>query len=151
MASRRSRRGERGFTLLELLVTMGVTVIGLAGLLALHVTTLRGNDVAGRSGEAISLAQQQLEALRDSTIKDLLDNLGNGDEVDRDLDTVAGRGGMTYRPHVIVEPLPEASADLYRVRVEMSWTDDGAAEGAENGVHDHTVSLEIIRTKQELL
>ena len=46
------RRGQRGFTLLELLITLSVTTIGLVGLLSLHLSVSRGNDGASRSAEA---------------------------------------------------------------------------------------------------
>jgi len=141
-------RRQRGFTLLELLVTLAVTVIGMAGLLALHVTTLRGNDVASRSGEAVSLAQRQLEELRAMTLTEMTTALGEL-PIDADLDTVAGRAGVTYRPRVMVVEMSEASSDLLRMRVEMAWTDDGAEAGSNGGVHDHMVSLEVVRTRQE--
>src|SRR5512143_1108493 len=57
-------RGQRGFTLLELLITLSVTTIGLVGLLALHQSVVRGNDGASRSAEAQQIGTSEIEALR---------------------------------------------------------------------------------------
>jgi prepilin-type N-terminal cleavage/methylation domain-containing protein len=155
--ARSSRRpaAQGGFTLMELLITMAVTIIGLMGLMSLHITTSRGNDVAGRSGEAVAIAQQTLEDLRSRAYKDMLEVLtGNrnaGLPVDVTLNTTPGRRGMTYRRRALVVGLDAASTFLVRVRVEIAWTDDGAVLGSDNGIHDHVVALEIIRTKQESL
>jgi len=37
------RQSQRGFTLLELMLTLTVTTIGLIGLLSLHLSIARGN------------------------------------------------------------------------------------------------------------
>jgi hypothetical protein len=71
--------------------------------------------------------------------------------VDVTMNTTAGRRGMTYRRRALVVGLDAASTGLVRVRVEIGWTDDGAVVGSDNGVHDHMVALEIIRTRQESL
>ena len=59
-------KGQRGFTLLELLITLSVTTIGLIGLLSLHLSVTRGNDGASRSAEAQQIGAGILEGLRAS-------------------------------------------------------------------------------------
>jgi prepilin-type N-terminal cleavage/methylation domain-containing protein len=54
-------RRARGFTLVELLVAMALTTVGLLGLLALQGIAIRGNMMSRNFGEAIGIAQQQLE------------------------------------------------------------------------------------------
>jgi hypothetical protein len=56
-----------------------------------------------------------------------------------------------YDRRLLIEPLDEVSPDLFRVRIEVSWTDDGAAAGADDGIHDHTFVLETFRTRQEAM
>jgi prepilin-type N-terminal cleavage/methylation domain-containing protein len=154
-AIQRPARGQGGFTLLELLITMAVTVIGLMGLMSLHLTTTRGNDIAGRSGEGVTIAQQTLEDLRARGYKDMVEALtGNRSSalpIDVVLNVVQGRNGMSYRRRAIVQEMTSASTGLVRVRLEVSWTDDGAAQGSDNGVHDHIVALEVIRTRLEAM
>jgi hypothetical protein len=38
-----------------------------------------------------------------------------------------------------------------RIRVDTTWTEDGAAAGANGGQLDHRIALEVIRTVQEAL
>lgn len=149
------RRHERGFTMVELLVTLSVTTIALIGLLALHITVARGNDGAGRSIEAVGVANGTMEQLRAQRPLDMLKTItGSATAVppqDVTLSTVAGRNGVTYRRRVVVTPLTAASASLWRVRVEVGWTDDGAAQGAAGGIYDHLVAVELVRTIEEAL
>ena len=50
--------------MLELLVTLSITVVGLTGLMSLHVATIRGNESTAKNGEAVAIAQETLEMLR---------------------------------------------------------------------------------------
>jgi prepilin-type N-terminal cleavage/methylation domain-containing protein len=145
------KRGERGFTLIELLVTLGVTVIGLTGLLSIHLATVRGNAATARGGSATATAQLTLEELRQTPIQTLIDTYGALPIVQEPLDTVAGPAGLTLNRTLSVTELTAASSNLVLIRVEVSWTDDGATPGEADGRYDHMVSLELVRTRQEAL
>jgi type II secretory pathway pseudopilin PulG len=161
-AGRRSREG--GFTLLELLMTLGVTTIGLIGLLSLHLSIVRSNDGASRTAEATQIAHATLESLRQARTTDDLTMLlvglpspppidvpfcrRNGNAVEA---TTVGRNGMTYRCRVVVLALPTAASTIWRIRVEIGWTDDGAAQGAQGGILDHLIAVEMLRTPEEAL
>jgi len=153
MKPRRPR--QRGFTLLELLLTLTVTTIGLIGLLSLHLSIARGNDLANRSSEAASIGNATLEQLRAARIPDMVNQLtGNPASqppIDVMIGTVVGRNGMTFRRHVVVTQLNNASTSLWLVHVEVGWTEDGAAQGANGGTLDHTVKSEVVRTVEEAL
>lgn len=143
----------RGFTLLELLITLSVTTIGLIGLLSLHLSIARGNDGASRSAEAQQIGATELEALRSLKSGDLMVALGFASTalppVTSAVKTVAGRAGMTYRiTRSVVVP---GGTSLWRIRVETAWTDDGAAAGANGGQLDHMLPLEVLRTLEEAL
>jgi len=152
------RRGrERGFTLLELLITLSVTTIGLIGLLALHLSISRGNDGASRSAEAQQIGTTELEALRAQNNTNLMLTLLNLlppatppiAAVIAPVKIVQGRGGMTYR--VTRSLSATTSPSLWRIRVETAWTDDGAAAGANGGQLDHMLPIEVVRTLEEAL
>jgi hypothetical protein len=133
-------------------MTLTVTTIGLVGLMSLHLSVARGNDSASRFGEATQIANQQLESLRAQKLTDMLAALGASSlPIDSTRPTVAGRAGMTYRRRVLVQELTSASTSLWRIRVEVGWTDDGAAQGALGGTLDHLVAVELIRTIEEQL
>ena len=148
-------KARRGFTLLELLITLSVTTIGLIGLLSLHLSIARGNDGASRAAEAEQITATALESLHGMRLNDMMKALtGNPNAVPPVFAapfTVQGRGGMTYTVSRSVITLASASNSLMRIRVDTTWTEDGAAAGANGGQLDHRIALEVIRTVQEAL
>ena len=163
MGPRIRRRRERGFTLLELLMTLGVATIALIGLLSLHLGIVRGNEAASRTAEATQLGHATLESLRAArSVRDLAELLTGHRWEDPPIDvrwcrrndagvveaTAIGRNGMTYRCRVVVVALSPESTRLWRIRVEIGWTEDGAAQGAQGGALDHLIAVELIRPER---
>ena len=151
---RRDVRQQGGFTLLELLVTAAVTIIGFAGLLGLHLSAVGGNARSGRAGEAVAVCQRTVEQLRSDTVSGMIQELTGSASTALPLtkvsmSTVVGRNGMTYRRLVSVSELDAVSPDLIWIRVAVDWTDDGAITGSDAGTHDHEIALELVRTRQE--
>lgn len=150
MRSRRPR--QRGFTLLELLITLAITVIGLTGLLSLFVVTAKGNTTTSQSGEAVAVAEATLEEVRNLSLTAMYAQFGVSSlPIDANLNTVAGRAGVTFNRRVQVTEMTATSTNLVKIRVEITWTDAGAAAGANGGMHDHRISFELIRTGTEQL
>jgi prepilin-type N-terminal cleavage/methylation domain-containing protein len=148
----RPRRRQRGFTLLELLITLAITVIGLTGLLSLFVVTAKGNTTTSQSGEAVAVAEATLEEIRNLSLPAMYAQFGVASlPIDANLDTVAGRAGVTFSRRVQITEMTATSTNLVKLRVEVSWTDAGAAVGANGGMHDHRISFELIRTGTEQL
>ena len=149
------RRAQRGFTLLELLITLSVTTIGLIGLLSLHLSVARGNDGASRSAEAQQIGAAVLEGLRSQSVtammQTLTGNSGAAPPVTAPVITAQGRGGMTFRITRKVAALNGSSTSLWRIRVETAWTEDGGTAGANGGQLDHSLALEVVRTTEEAL
>jgi prepilin-type N-terminal cleavage/methylation domain-containing protein len=152
---RRCAARQRGFTLLELLITLSVTTIGLVGLLALHVSVVRGNDGASRSAEAQQIGASELEGLRAQRPGDMMQALTGSTAFALPtaprIRVVVGRGGMAFTVTTTVVAVPGASASLMRIRVVTAWTEDGGTRGASGGQLDHALALELIRTKEEAL
>jgi hypothetical protein len=140
--------------LIELLITLGVTTIGLVGLVALHLSVARGNDGAGRSNEANAIGNRTIEELRAMRLSDMMTTLGSvAPPIDTTvLGTVAGRNNVTYGRRVKVTSVTPA---IYRIRVEITWTDDNAATNAtvqgQAGLLDHSFATEILRNTMEAL
>jgi prepilin-type N-terminal cleavage/methylation domain-containing protein len=150
----RARTQQGGFTLLELLITAAVTVIGFAGLLGLHLAAVGGNGLSGRAGEAVAVCERTMEQLRSETVAGIAQVLTGSASaslpiVNVAMPTVVGRNGMTYRRFATVTELDAVSPDLIQIHVAVDWTDDGAVQASDNGIHDHEVTLELIRTRQE--
>lgn len=149
------KKRQRGFTLIELLMTLIITTIGLVGLMGLHLSVARGNDEASRTAEAQQIATATLESLRSQRVTDMMQTLTGSSvavpPVTVVMPTQAGRNGLTYTRTVSVTALTSASASLWRVRVVVGWTDDGAIPGSSNGLYDHTLPIEVIRTVEDVL
>lgn len=64
MISRLPRRNQSGFTLVEVLVTLLIVSVGLLGVAALQLTTLRGNQEAYVRSQASVLAADILDRIR---------------------------------------------------------------------------------------
>jgi type II secretory pathway pseudopilin PulG len=151
---KRKRSEQGGFTLLELLVTATITIIGFAGLLGLHLSAVGGNALSGRAAEAVAISQRTMEQLRGDTVSGMVQELTGSTAtplplVNVSMSTLTGRNGMTYRRLVSVNELTGVSPDLILVHVAVDWTDDGAVLGSDNGIHDHEIALELVRTRQE--
>jgi prepilin-type N-terminal cleavage/methylation domain-containing protein len=153
--SRHPDRGPRGFTLLELLITLSVTTIGLIGLLALHLSIARGNDGANRVAEAEQITATALEELRAQSprimMKTLTGNPSATPPATAAAYTVRGRNGMPYNVTRSVMALTAVSSSLWRVRVSTSWAEEGATIGSAGDPLTHTIALEVIRTIEEQL
>lgn len=143
-------RGERGFTVIEVLITLAVTLVGLAGLMTLHHVISEGTGSAGRMSEASAIAEAALEEVRQMHFSQLETAFG-ALPIDTDLEEAAGKGERVYARHLLIEALDAISPDLFRVRIEVTWADDGAAIGSDDGANDHTFVLETFRTRQEAL
>ena len=66
----------RGFTLLEVMIAMVVTAIGLLGIAGMIVTAIRGNTYSARLMEATNLAQDKVEELRGTPYVNLYGSCG---------------------------------------------------------------------------
>ncbi|HZJ68098.1 MAG TPA: prepilin-type N-terminal cleavage/methylation domain-containing protein [Kofleriaceae bacterium] len=148
-------KGQRGFTLLELLITLSVTTIGLIGLLSLHLSVTRGNDGASRSAEAQQIGAGILEGLRAQSatrmMGDLTGSQASVPPVVAPVITVTGRAGMTFTVARSVTALTGASTNLWKIRVVTSWAEDGGTFGSNGGTLDHSLALEVVRTVEEAL
>lgn len=151
-----SRRGaQRGFTLLELLITLSVTTIGLIGLLSLHLSVARGNDGASRPADAQQVAAGEIESLRAMRIGALATYMtGSGTlsvPTGVKVRTAVGRTNMTYTVSSQILPVTSTTSSLIKIRTMVTWTEDGGTFGANAGQLDHALSLEVIRTLEEAL
>ena len=64
MIPQRSRPGESGFTLIEVLIALVILTVGMAGMIPVMVQTVRGNTVGRDRTSSATWAQDKLEELR---------------------------------------------------------------------------------------
>jgi type IV pilus assembly protein PilV len=99
----------RGFTLLEVMITLVILAIGLLGLAGLQIMAIKGNSFGQQMTVASTLAQNQLEALRESA-----GSLSNGN------DLVTAQNGIRYtRTWTVAANQPLANMDT--VNITVSW------------------------------
>ncbi|HET7500572.1 MAG TPA: prepilin-type N-terminal cleavage/methylation domain-containing protein [Kofleriaceae bacterium] len=58
------RRGERGFTMIEVMIALLLTAVAVMGVLGVYMVQARASSASRHSSEAAFLAQDQLEQLR---------------------------------------------------------------------------------------
>lgn len=112
-------RSKKGFSLIEVLVSMALVAIAMLGLAQLFVLSIVNNSQADRMTNAVFLAQQQIEQLRTFT-NDELSALSTIDElIDLNLDTT-----YDYRRITRVQ----LSGLAYEVRVLVFAGEQGGVE-----------------------
>jgi type IV pilus assembly protein PilV len=61
-----TNRGERGFTLLEILIGISIFAIGVLAVATMQVSAIRGNRLGNEVTQATFLAEEKLEELKNS-------------------------------------------------------------------------------------
>jgi prepilin-type N-terminal cleavage/methylation domain-containing protein len=143
---RRPRARERGFTMVELLVTMTISLFALMGGLAIHSSMTGGLATSAQMSEATVVAVQTMEKLRAKRTLDVAEEITGSTATQapfaRDgYASVIGRNGLTYTVDVAVAAL---SATLWKIRIDVNWQSDATGEG-------RSVALELVRASAESL
>jgi prepilin-type N-terminal cleavage/methylation domain-containing protein len=110
----RRPRGEAGFTLIEVLVAVMLSLIGLAGVLGLQRASSRATGYSRHATEAAILGEDKLERLRTVPTADLA---GGSEHVDAQ--GVAGAGPYTRTWTVTW------TGDIADLSVVVSWFEGG--------------------------
>jgi prepilin-type N-terminal cleavage/methylation domain-containing protein len=139
------RDRQRGFTMVELLVTMTITIIALMGALAIHTSMTGGLSSSAQMMEATTVGAQVMEELRSKRTLDLAEELTGSRTTPAPFSrdayrSIAGRNGLTYTIDVSVAAI---TAALWKIRIEVSWTSDKG--------ESHRTALELVRAAAEAL
>jgi prepilin-type N-terminal cleavage/methylation domain-containing protein len=155
---RRRTSSQRGFTLVELLVTMMVTVIGLVGMLGVFGSASRGNLDARQYTEALGICEGTVEEIRGLTI-DTIETLDLPTPDYYGVITTTGWGPVAYHKGPVLGATGVTfirqvqaraiDADLVWIQVIVQWTTDGAPLGTNGGANDRRISLEMVRGRSE--
>ena len=113
-------KNQKGFTLLEVMISIIILSVALLALAGLQIISIRGNSFGGTMTEAITLAKDKIEDLK----RDDWDNVALGDH--RDVQVVRG---IHYARNWVVQMWGQTK----EVNVTVSW---------DNG--NHQVSMATI-------
>ncbi len=120
------RRYERGFSLIEVMISLVVLAVGLLALAELQIFSIKGGSASNRVTQATTLAQNRIEELRTLPYDDSL--LAPGQHEEGPLP-----GTIFSRAHNVAD----LSSTMKLVTATVRWTMDGS----------HSISLSTIRAK----
>lgn len=120
------RPGQDGFSLVEVLIAIGIFATAAAAIPQLFTAAVRANAEAGAVTWATTLAAQKVEELRATAPLEAV--VGESiDLVDQGGSRVAGPGSAppAYTRRWWVEPLPSAPADTFVISVAVARFREG--------------------------
>ena len=124
MRSKSWIRIEEGFTLIEIMITLVLLSIGLVALAGLQVSAIKGNALSKRMTTAVSIANQKIEQLKDTSYANILSESS----------TQVTQSNMRFTRQVMVtnnSPL----ANTKTVNVTVTWSE---------GSNSHSVPITTI-------
>lgn len=131
--------------MVELLVTLAISTLGLVGVLALHKTLTRGVQDTEQTQEALAFGSRTLESLRamrvDTMIAAIEPSAAAPPFGRTGYASWTGRTGTSYQADVQVTEVP-GTAGLWRLRIEVHWTE---------GTEARRIPLEVLRTMRDSL
>ena len=130
-----TRHTSRGFTLIELMISLAVLTMALVGMMGLYLTAARSNKLARQLADAHALAVGRIETLRPLALAAISASANTSTDI--------SDGGATYHVRHLVDTNVAANANLFRIRAEVSFGDDGDETQLRN------VRLEVVRTSTE--
>jgi len=124
------RTGERGFTIIEVLIALLVLMVGMAGVLSLQLTSMKATGFSRHATEASILCEDKMEDLRTIPLNSVR-FVTDRDQVDaRGVPDVEGLYERVWR----VTP----GTDNTTISVEVSWE--------EQGSEPYTITMTNLRT-----
>jgi hypothetical protein len=136
--------------MVELLVALAVTTIGLTGVVAMHTSSARANRLSKETTAATSICERTMEQLRAMSIDEIVATLGEGELPFETVLTDVDAGHVSYARLLSGQEV-EDNPGLVKLRIDVDWTEAGGDPGESGGRFDHTITLEVVRTKLELL
>jgi len=115
--------GNKGFTLIETMIAMGIFAIGILAVASMQITAMQGNRSARIQTEAVSLAAQKLEELTAVPYTDGQLAAGTHSESD------AGPNNQFDIDWTVTEDSP--LTDTKTISMTVSWDDTSGQRSAE--------------------
>ncbi len=131
------RRGERGFTLIEVLVALLITIIGLAGVLMMQAASSKANRQNAEFTRASMIAEETIEAARGTTMASLLAGPTYSPQ---------SFNGVSYNISLTAARIATGS-NLILLTVAVTYSEDNDT----STVDDRTVRYQVLATETETM
>jgi type IV pilus assembly protein PilV len=119
----KSFKGQRGFTVIEVLIAVSILTVGLLGVATMQMSAIRGNNFSDNTSTALALAEDRME-----TLLGMLDTnplLVAGDQTDGLIDESGQAGGNYRRSWNVVNVVDPSTGISYKeIRMTVSWDND---------------------------
>jgi prepilin-type N-terminal cleavage/methylation domain-containing protein len=109
---------EKGFTLVELLVALALSMVGLLGLISLQMVAIKGNANSRNYAEATALAQEKMEELQVLPYA----NVVAGAE-----GPMGANPASTLKPYTRTWTILSDNGTTKVIEVDVSWNDEYVA------------------------
>jgi prepilin-type N-terminal cleavage/methylation domain-containing protein len=119
-----SRKPDRGFTMIEVMVAILLTALTVIGVLGLYRIESRASSFSRRETEAAVLAQDKLEELRTQVAPASASMTGSDSPIDEITAT-----SIFSRSWSIEQSTSDNS--VYNITVTVSWSEDGITRTVE--------------------
>lgn len=110
--------GEKGFTLLEVMISLVILAVGILGVVGMFVSAIGGNSQGRNMTEASNLAQSRLDYEMNATP---YTNMTTGSEVN-------GKYNISWRK---TQPVAAIGSGLKQVTVTVTWNTKGQTHKVE--------------------
>jgi type IV pilus assembly protein PilV len=137
MRSGLGRRRQRGFTLMEVMVSLVITIIGLAGVLRMQSITAKSNRRSAQFTRAANIAEETMESIRGTKITELLAGVTYGSVT---------YNGVEYSITTTATEVAD-NTNLVLLTVSVTYDEDGDTSTSD----DRRARVQMLRTKTETL
>ncbi len=106
-------KNEKGFTLIEVIIAMGIFSIGILGVMAMQVEAIRGNSDASRRSQANTVALSVIEELKRLPFDDV--NLNAGANLNAGMAVAGGAPTPNNADHLYIPAQLPLLSNIYQV------------------------------------
>jgi len=111
-------KGQRGFTLIEIVIAIFIMTVALSGLIAVTVMAIKGGDFSKRMTTATTLAKDMMEQQKNKSYS----SITAGTTIDYlNEDSSSGSAGAYFTRTLRVTDNTPAT-DMKTIEVEVSWS-----------------------------
>lgn len=147
-------QGQRGFTLIEVMIGLLVFMIIMLGVAAGLITTLRSNTANVMRDEAVRLATDDLNRLKGEvfTLTGTSVNLNAGGwSAQSDVQVNMRSGATQYARSIQITDIVATATALKRIEVAVGWNDPGGGIAINPTNRNRQVALSTIIVRNDAL